>query len=220
MFTPLHDRRLRLRSAVWRGLSLAVHGALLGSLLYAARPRILSPSGIQRGDEGRALTTLYWSGKWSDTLEHENGAPKAHLRYQPPMKPAAGTTASAAIAPQHDESSANDQQPRPAGSPLGTLFQGPLSGDVVRPALPVVARDPIVSRDELDGTEGDVVVEITIDEQGSIVQKIVLKSLAPAIDAKVLAALENWRFHPATRNGIAIASKQDVHYHFPQAGRG
>lgn len=220
MFTPLHDRRLRQRSAIWRGLSLTVHGALLGSLLYAARPKILSPSGIQRGDEGRAVTTLYWSGKWSDTLERENGAPKAHLRYQLPSKLAKSTAASAAIAPERDESSANDEQPRPAGSPMGTLYQGPLSGDVVRPALPVVAHDPIVGRDELDGSEGDVIVEITIDEQGNIVQKVVLKSLAPAIDAKVLAALENWRFQPATRNGIAIASKQDVHYHFPQAGRG
>ena len=115
MFNPLHDRRLRRRSAIWRGASLAVHGAILGSLLYAARPRILSPSGIQRGDEGRAVTTLYWSGKWSDTLEHENGAPQAHLRYQRPSlsKPAKSTATSAAIAPERDETSSNDQQPRP-----------------------------------------------------------------------------------------------------------
>jgi hypothetical protein len=36
----------------------------------------------------------------------------------------------------------------------------------------------------------------------------------PAIDEKVLAALESWHFHPATRDGIPIPSKQDVHYHF------
>jgi hypothetical protein len=36
----------------------------------------------------------------------------------------------------------------------------------------------------------------------------------------VLEALENWRFRPATRNGIAIPSKQDVFYHFPRLGKG
>jgi len=222
MFTPLQERSPRMHSAFWRGASLLVHGAILGALLYAARPRILSPSGIQRGDDGRAVTTLYWSGRWSDTLQHENGAPQAHLRYQhqPPSRLTKKEAVSQAIAPERDETSSNDQQPRPAGSPMGTLYQGPLSGDVVRPALPVVARDPVVGRAELDGTEGDVIVEITIDEEGNIVQKVVLKSLIPAIDAKVLAALESWHFRPATRNGIAIASKQDVHYHFPQWGRG
>ena len=47
-----------------------------------------------------------------------------------------------------------------------------------------------------------------------------IQSLAPAVDSKVLAALENWRFRPATRNGAPIASKQDVYYHFPRLGKG
>jgi hypothetical protein len=42
----------------------------------------------------------------------------------------------------------------------------------------------------------------------------VVQSLRPAIDAKVLAALESWHFLPATRDGVAIPSKQDVYYHF------
>ena len=62
--------------------------------------------------------------------------------------------------------------------------------------------------------EGSVVVEITIDDKGNIVQKTILQSLGPLVDAKVLAALENWHFSPATRNGVAIPSKQDVYYHF------
>jgi TonB family protein len=72
---------------------------------------------------------------------------------------------------------------------------------------------------DLSGQEGDVVVEITIDAQGNIVQKVVIQSLGPAVDQKVLAALENWRFRPATQNGVAIPSKQDVYYHF-KSGRG
>jgi TonB family protein len=111
-------------------------------------------------------------------------------------------------------------QARPAGSPLGTVLEGPLTGEEVRPALPVVSPDPVVGTSELDGLQGDVVVEVTIDERGNIIQKIVLQSLAPSIDGKVLEALENWRFRPATRNGVAIPSKQDVFYHFPRLGKG
>jgi hypothetical protein len=29
--------------------------------------------------------------------------------------------------------------------------------------------------------------------------------------------LENWRFRPATINGAPVASRQDVHFHFPSS---
>jgi TonB family protein len=62
----------------------------------------------------------------------------------------------------------------------------------------------------------DHVVEITIDETGNIVQKVVLHSLGPAVDGRLLAALEKWHFAPASKNGVPIPSKQDVYYHFPR----
>jgi len=94
-----------------------------------------------------------------------------------------------------------------------------MSGDEIRPALPVSATDPVVDGADLAGhAEGSVVVEITIDDKGNIVQKVVLQSLGPAVDSKVLAALESWHFSPATRNGVAIPSKQDVYYHFKPTG--
>jgi TonB family protein len=97
-----------------------------------------------------------------------------------------------------------------------------LTGPDVRPALPVVSADPRIELSDLpEGMrEGDEIVEITIDAQGNIVQKVVISSLSPTVDTKVLAALENWHFLPATRFGVPIPSKQDVHYHFPQTPRG
>jgi TonB family protein len=111
---------------------------------------------------------------------------------------------------------------RPAGSPFGSVSEGMLTGPDVRPALPIVSPDPRVEVSDLpEGMrEGDEIVEITIDAQGMVVQKLVISSLSPTVDAKVLAALENWHFLPATRFGVPIPSKQDVHYHFPQTPRG
>jgi periplasmic protein TonB len=119
------------------------------------------------------------------------------------------------LAAQRDsgESAAN---PAPsAGSPYGSLSDGADTGHEIRPALPAVTSEPLVSAEDLrGGAEGNVVIEITIDEAGNIVNKAVVQSLDPTIDAKVLAALENWRFRPATRDGVPIPSKQDVVYHF------
>jgi periplasmic protein TonB len=58
-------------------------------------------------------------------------------------------------------------------------------------------------------------VEVTIDEKGNVADTKVLESLGYGLEDKVLEALKNWRFTPATMNGIAIASRQDVHFHFP-----
>jgi len=102
-----------------------------------------------------------------------------------------------------------------AGSPYGSLSDGSASGYEIRAALPVVTAEPEVENSDLTpGTDGNVVIEITIDELGKVVNEVVIASLGAAVDTKVLAALEHWRFRPATRDGIPIASKQDVIYHF------
>jgi TonB family protein len=213
--------------------SVALHCLFLLWLLHQPDPRIVAPSLVVNGDHGTYIAQLYWPNQRTQTAsdaspgtagassrqqlnshlawKQREEAPKSAKRDLP--RPKLGLD---------DETSTPGQaaQVRPAGSPLGTVLEGPLTGEEVRPALPVVSPDPIVAATELGDLQGDVVVEITIDERGNIVQKVVIQSLAPAIDGKVLEALENWRFRPATHNGVAIPSKQDVYYHFPRLGKG
>ena len=74
----------------------------------------------------------------------------------------------------------------------------------------------ISARSELPpGVQGDVVVEVTIDARGNIIEKRILQRIGYGIDEKVLAALEGWRFTPATQDGVPIPSRHDVHFHFP-----
>jgi TonB family protein len=103
-----------------------------------------------------------------------------------------------------------------AGSNSGSLSQGPALGREAAPALPIVFPDPAIYPWQLArGLQGDVIVEVTIDEQGNVTETRVLQSLQQDIDEKVIATLRNWRFKPATVDGVAISSRQDVHFHFP-----
>jgi len=213
--------------------SVAAHGALLVWLLNPAAPQLVAPSLVVNGDHGTYIAHLYWPNQQTQVKSDSSpgtSAPdsrqqlNAHLIWKRRSK-AAGAAERSAPRPRiglDEQTSAPGQaaQARPAGSPLGTVLEGPLTGEEVRPALPVVSPDPHIATDELGGLQGDVIVEVTIDENGNVVQKVVVQSLTPAIDGKVLDALDNWRFRPATRNGVPIASKQDVYYHFPRLGKG
>jgi TonB family protein len=231
MFSPLHSGICQYRLAAV--FSITLHGLFLLWITHTLAPRIVAPSFVANGDHGTQIAHLYWPNQ--QVRVASNASPgtsaasatqqlNAHLTWQkriqarkqakrdqtrPKLGPDAVTSVPGIAAQVHA-----------AGSPLGTVFEGPLAGDEVRPALPVVSPDPVVGATELNGIQGDVVVEVTIDETGAIVAKAVIQSLAPTIDAKVLEALENWRFRPATRNGVAIGSKQDVYYHFPRLGKG
>ena len=111
-----------------------------------------------------------------------------------------------------------NKTPNPAevGSENGSAYDGLVSGDEVKPALPVAFQDLKIPRSELpSGIQGDVIVEITIDAQGAVVEERLLQGLGQGVDDRVIAVLRDWRFHPATRNGVAIPSKHDVHFHFP-----
>lgn len=213
--------------------SLALHCLLLLWLLHPRSPEVVAPSFVVNGDHGTQIAHVYWSNQRTrlinDALPGTSEASadqqlNAHLTWKHRAKAVKSATRElplAVVGSENDTSTPGlAADARPAGSPLGTVLEGPLSGEEVRPALPVVSPDPVVASAELDGLQGDVVVEVTIDDKGNIIRKVVIQSLAPSIDGKVLEALENWRFRPATRNGVAIPSKQDVFYHFPRLGKG
>ena len=104
-----------------------------------------------------------------------------------------------------------------AGSPYGVHIPGtPFTGPAVMPALPQVFPDPAIARSDLPpGVSGDVIVEVTIDEQGNVTDLKLTQGIGYGIDEKVLAVLRQWHFRPATRNGSNIASQHLVHFHYP-----
>lgn len=233
MFTQLHPASGG-RPRLVRGASLLLHALLLGWLLHAPEPKLLNPVSVAFGHNGTSVTRLYWSSKSPDDSSHSS-SDLANQRYRHERfgqkltwkAPAALPKLSAPSAPlarveQEDNSKTQTLSAlghgAQAGATYGTLTRGQLYGDEIRPALPVATADPVVYPWQLPTSPGNEVIEITIDERGEITRKTILQSLGPDIDNKCLAALENWHFHPATRNGSPIASKQDAIFPFRARG--
>jgi TonB family protein len=189
--------------------SAVIHCAILGVLIWSYRPVFIKSSSVAFGNHGSGasptITYLANSGE-AQTLPATLEAPRAKPHRKPKTaKPERQAKMPAAEAPV--ESSR-------AGSSYGSMSAISTSGYEARPAFPITFPDP--PRSEIpQGITGDVVVEVTIDTQGNVAETKILESLGNGIDDKVLATLRNWRFTPATMNGVAIASRQDVHFHFP-----
>jgi len=212
MFTPLYPA-ISKRRATSVSVSLALHLTFLGWLLHSPAPIFVAPSSVVKGQAGGFVTRIYFGGDSGVSQEQ----PKPHLTWQRPQKKANAHRLEpppAKFEVGNETASIRPNGPA-AGSLYGSLSYGTVNGPEIRPALPVVSPDPVFGSDAA-GIEGDVIVEVTIDEQGTIVQKVVLHSLGPAVDDRVLAALEKWQFSPASKNGVPIPSKQDVYYHFPR----
>jgi outer membrane biosynthesis protein TonB len=217
-----------------RNGSLVVHGILLAWLLHSPEPLLLQPTSVAYGQNGRSVTRLYWSSKTPDDSTHSSSdlatekyrhqrlgqkltwkAPKHLAKLAAPPSPLTRIEAQDNSQTQTISAVGHGAQ---AGQAYGTLNSGSAFGDEVRPALPSATSDPVVYPWQLPNVPGNEVIEITIDERGEIVKKTVLQSLGPEIDSKCLAALENWHFHPATRNGTPIPSKQDAIFPFRARG--
>ena len=146
-----------------------------------------------------------------------HGIPATRARSLPArkLKPSRRNFRKAPLEAERDQAGDTLQAAR-AGTPYGSAAEGPTEGAEIRPALPVVFVNPQVSQSEIPpGVQGDVVVEVTIDARGNIIEKRILQRIGYGIDEKVLAALEGWRFTPATEDGVPIPSQHDIHFHFP-----
>jgi TonB family protein len=212
--------------------SLIFHALLFAWLLHAPEPRLLMPTSVAIGHNGKVLTQIYFPSRDPDDSTTNSSASASQVyRHQRlghdklAFKP---NRVRARISPPQSLSAAQDNSETAtlsklghgadAGHPYGTIPGGPIYGDEIRPALPITTSDPVAYPWELPAGEGRVVVEITIDERGEIVRKTVLESLGSKLDQRVLEALNNWHFQPAMQNGTAIPSKQDAIFHFHAKG--
>ena len=197
--------------------SFAVHCVGVAALLFHAPAGKLIPSEVALGTRGSSGSVIYLA-----PIGPEVARATVPIRL---AKPAATPNSEASrpkfVDRQREAPSATASgaplESAHGGSPWGSRVPGtPITGSEVLPALPEVFPDPPVARGEIPaGVEGDVIVEVTIDEKGDVVDEKLLKGIGYGIEEKVLAVLRQWHFRPAMQNGVTVASQHIVHFHYP-----
>jgi TonB family protein len=209
-------------SGFWRhravAVSVAAHLAVLAVIVFH-NPKVIdvSPAWLAFGDGADTYKLVYLPpGANFDTppdaakLLFPPQASKPRPRPQP-RKPAPEPKQVSVIA----DAEAGDRNAH-AGSPLGTMIDGPITGHEVHVAYPVVYPDFSLDRAEFPrDLVGDVVIEVTIDSQGHVVETKIVQAIGHGIDERIEATLRRWHYQPATLDGTPVASRHDFHYHFP-----
>jgi TonB family protein len=192
-------------------LSVTLHVSALLFFCWPTTPIFVKPNMLARGEGGSsapAAVALYLPPDLPSQTEHQAKLSLPVLRQLQKSK--------AKARKRHNVLEQEAAGLREIGSLDGSAAEGSTYGDEVKPALPVTFSDPQISPwDAPSGVQGDVIVEITIDTTGKVSETRLLHGLGPGIDEKVMAAAREWHFRPATRNGIAVPSKQDYRFHFP-----
>jgi TonB family protein len=217
MFTELQwPGRKRWKCSV--AASFGIHCTVLMFLIYRAAPVFVMPSDVDHGIAGSSgsVSIVYLAPVGPERTDASaQEPPRTSLRASLAVTSPPKTRPKTAKTDQPTRQNAPDQTAR-GGSPWGRVPGSPLTGDEVVPALPEVFPDPPVSRADLpSGVEGDVIVEVTIDAQGNVVETKLLQGIGYGIEQKVLAVLQRWHFRPAMRDGVTIASQHIVHFHYP-----
>lgn len=197
--------------------SIVLHVAALTILLYRPEPIFVSPQSVQLGDRLKSYHVVYVppNSEASDDqaqIEHNKVAFRSVAR-KPHAKPSPVKAKEApASNPQGEVADRNSQ----AGTVYGSIWALMQEGHDVKPAFPIVYPSPDLSRVDLPfGYQGEIVVEVTIERDGSVSDMKVIQSVGHGVDERVLATVQRWRFRPAILDGSPIASKHDVHFHLP-----
>jgi protein TonB len=215
VFTGLLPTNSEFRRKRAVEVSVAAHLALLAVIVFH-NPRVvdLKPVWLAYGDGAHTLIYLPPGNDATPPDATRLQFPRQPSKPRPgpqslPPKPAPEPQQVIADAEGGDHNSH-------AGSPLGTMIDGPITGHEVHVAYPTVFPNPPVDRAELPrDLVGDVVIEVTIDSQGNVVETKIVQAIGHGIDEKIEATLRRWHYQPATLDGTPVASRHDVHFHFP-----
>jgi protein TonB len=88
---------------------------------------------------------------------------------------------------------------------VGGNIRAPTKTKDVKPAFPPIAQSARV--------QGVVILELVVDEDGSIANARVLRSI-PLLDEAALGAVSQWRFTPTELNGRAVGVIMTVTVNF------
>jgi periplasmic protein TonB len=198
---PVRQSRQRSSTLAW---STGVHGIVI-ALLLVAWHRVPLVRAVSPGEKSGSVTTVLYAPSTGSSPHSQKG----HAAVAPITQ--AHLTAPKTPAPTAAATPATPDTPTPAAAPgLDSLGEGD-----VRIALGSFFPRPKPDLHGLPhGFEGDVVVDVVIDEGGHIREAKLIRGISPQVDNSVIATVQQWQFVPAERNGTPIASLQELLFHY------
>ena len=206
--------------------SLALHAvALLAIVVYAYRrpTRIFSTAGTATGTH---IELVYLPGSAPvPALTRKSGGqaqptavaelrPSAIEPIAPPLPPALHLPPRPYLTLSPSATPSNAATP-PAASADATTGSDSFGSGNVEIAFTTYSPSPAPDLSQLPhGAQGDVVVDVTIDPTGKVADLEVLRTLGYGIESSVLDTVRTWVFRPATKDGVPVASVQELHFHF------
>jgi protein TonB len=188
-----------------------LHLLLLGVLIHQ-RASFVAPIRLPGSEHGSNLMVTYLPGRApvqattpNPKTEPQQAATKTALPMTPTPKLKTNTASpntNSPATPNPDSTTGADS----LGSgniniALASYFPAP------KPDLSVLPR----------GTKGDVILDIVIDTAGKITDIKMTSGLGHSIDETVIATVQQWTFHPATKDGQPVASEQELHFHYEKS---
>jgi TonB family protein len=191
--------------------SCAAHGSALALVYLALHAGRIHPIAM----ESRCCSTaLYWSPAAANSGARPQPAPRKVRR-----TPASTAAAKLILA----EAPAAAAQPSATQTGMSSPEQQPTLGtgegaDNAEPALPLFYPSPgVTDRSLLPAVKQNIVVDVNISAMGDVTDEKLVRGLGNALDQAVLVTVKSWRFRPATLNGTAVASMEELVFPFDKA---
>jgi periplasmic protein TonB len=185
-------------------LSVAAHLVLLLCLVggMSRSPRVISYRlpGTAMGD---TLLTYYRPGSFKPVASKS------------PVKSPEKTKSESTRQPVPSVRQRDASQTAEAKAGVGTTTESGLGEGDIKIALQSYFPFPRPDLSGLPhGTKGDVILNAVIDEHGNITELTLLKGLGSPVDESVIATVQRWHYTPAMKNGVPVASEQELHFHY------
>ena len=209
MIRGFEQRTQRSSLVVPTATAVVLHGALLLILLRVPRVAI-APMRLPGTAQGTHTSLTYLPGGASKPVN-----PSTHATRQ--VAKAAPAPKAVRVKVTNTVLSTNVASPATV-HPAATNGNEALGTGDVNIALASSFPTPRPDLSSLPhGTSGDVVLDIVIDASGKVSSITMNHGLGHGIDETVIATVQSWSFHPATRDGQPVPSEQELHFHYEKA---
>ena len=179
-------------------VSALLHLAVLAAILHVRRVHV-EATRLPGTKLGTHVSLTYAPGSQAHGALSAVAPAPAKLTRAAKLTPVTQTASN--MSPDHLNSAAQGGDARGSGSAtvaLATFFPNP------KPDLSQLPH----------GTRGDVIIDVTIDEQGKIIESQIAQSIGHGVDESVLATIQTWTFKPATKDGVPVPSQQELLFHY------